>query len=90
MNACLFEFNKHKRGMPKPVTVQVQILCQWVEPDNKRDIDNIEAAIKFILDGLKKAKVIPDDSRRWVPKVTHEHLPNDPTNAGVYVSILRA
>ena len=34
-----------------------------------RDADNIQAAVKSILDGLVKAGVMPDDSPDWVRRV---------------------
>lgn len=45
---------------------KVDIHFHWVEPNALRDLDNIRFAAKFILDGLVKAKVLTDDSRRYV------------------------
>lgn len=33
----------------------------WVEPNKKRDPDNIAAGVKVILDALVKGKIIPND-----------------------------
>lgn len=46
----------------RPVTVRFL----WVEPNNRRDHDNVAFAKKFVLDGMVMAGVIPDDSPRWV------------------------
>lgn len=46
----------------EPITLEFH----WYEPNEKRDIDNIAFAKKFILDGLKLRGVITDDSYKWV------------------------
>lgn len=56
------------KGMPAvrwPVTVKIE----FYEKDRRRDVDNIEFGTKFILDGLVKAGVIPDDSQKYVWQV---------------------
>lgn len=48
------------RSLPhidKPVTVAFR----WVEPNRRRDTDNVAFAKKFILDGLVQANVLDDD-----------------------------
>ena len=50
----------------KPVE-KCHITIQCFEPDMKRDSDNVvSGAIKPILDGLKLARIIKDDSRKYV------------------------
>ena len=45
----------------------VRFRFHFVEPDARRDPDNVcSAAIKVILDALKKLGTIPDDSQAWV------------------------
>lgn len=46
----------------------VWVTFHWYEPEKgrRRDIDNVAFAKKFILDGLKLAGVIADDSPKWV------------------------
>ena len=44
----------------------VKINFLWIEENGKRDLDNISFAKKFILDALVKAKVIENDSRKYV------------------------
>ena len=72
----------------QPVTDPVEIEIVWYEKDNRRDIDNIQSAKKFILDALVEMKVIPNDNRRWVSQI-HDHVYTaaDPDDAGVLVYI---
>ena len=46
----------------------VRVTFHWFEPDSgsQRDVDNVAFAKKFILDGLKMAGVIVDDSPKYV------------------------
>lgn len=44
----------------------VEIAFTWVEQNRRRDMDNVAFAKKFILDGLVRAGVIPDDTPRYV------------------------
>ena len=44
----------------------VFIVVSWIEKDRRRDPDNIRFGMTFILDGLVKAGVIPNDTQRWV------------------------
>ena len=44
----------------------VFIVIDWVEPNRRRDPDDIRFGLKFVLDGLVKAGVIPNDTQRWV------------------------
>lgn len=38
----------------------------WYEKDRRRDWDNVASGKKFILDGLKKAGVVVDDSQKYL------------------------
>lgn len=44
----------------------VFITFTWVEENEKRDLDNICFAKKFILDALQKAGILENDNRRHV------------------------
>jgi Holliday junction resolvase RusA-like endonuclease len=44
----------------------VTLLFDWYTKDSRKDADNIDFAKKFILDGLVRAGVLPDDSRKYV------------------------
>jgi Holliday junction resolvase RusA-like endonuclease len=54
--------------LPSPVSLS----CVWVEPDARRDPDNVMAAVKFALDGLVQARVIAGDGRKHIASIRHE------------------
>ena len=50
----------------------VRISFLWVEPNRRRDRDNVAFAKKFILDGLKDAGIIRDDGPDYVVDLVDE------------------
>ena len=38
----------------------------WFEPNQRRDLDNIRYASKYILDGLRECGRLPNDGWAWV------------------------
>lgn len=60
---------------------------RWVEPDRKRDIDNISSGKKYILDALVWAGVIADDSWKCVRGFLQEEFYCDRRNPGVWVRL---
>lgn len=60
----------------KPVSGKALLRVTWVEPNMKRDVDNIRFAVKFILDALKKAGVIKDDSQRYIDGIADTYRLN--------------
>ena len=57
------------RAKIQPITKPVKIYINWLEPDRRRDVDNIVFAQKFILDALVRMKILPDDSQKWVIEI---------------------
>ncbi len=56
-----------KQHRLKPVTeYPVKLRIAWYEKDNKRDIDNVIFAKKFILDALVKTGILQNDTRQCV------------------------
>ncbi|PXX75317.1 hypothetical protein [Dielma fastidiosa] len=55
----------HLTPIHKPVVVYID----WFEKDNRRDVDNITAAKKFIMDSLVDTGILKDDSRRYVKQI---------------------
>lgn len=52
-------------------TEPVAVRILWVEPNRRRDLDNVAFAAKFVLDGLVRAGILQDDSQRWVRALQH-------------------
>jgi len=65
---------------------KIKITFKWYEPNSRRDIDNICAGAKFILDGMVKAAVIKDDSQRYVKGIEH-HFFVDNKNPRIEIEI---
>lgn len=60
------------KGTLRPVNKKIVLHIQWHESDQRRDVDNIVSAKKFILDAMQKAGIIPNDSRKYVAGVYDE------------------
>lgn len=60
-----------KAAKLKPCRVPVVIRVRWVEPNRRRDLDNIAFGIKFIQDGLVKAGVLANDTAHEVAGFEH-------------------
>ena len=57
----------------KPVQkYPVELQIAWYEPDRRRDVDNIQFAVKFIQDALVEAGILEKDSQKYVSKLSHE------------------
>ena len=54
----------------KPVKA-VHVHCTWRSKTRRIDPDNLAFAVKYILDGLVVAKVLPDDSWQHVKSIHH-------------------
>lgn len=52
------------KGAPA-ITQPCIITFNWYY-SGKHDLDNIRFAAKYILDGMVKAGILPDDSQKWV------------------------
>jgi hypothetical protein len=55
----------------------------WFVKDYRTDSDNIFFAVKFILDGIVKAGVLPGDSRRYVRNIYHNIFNQKPSKIEV-------
>ena len=70
----------------EPVQMPCVIRFTWVEPDRRRDLDNITAGQKFCLDGMVAAGVLPDDGWKWVHGIEHRFAV-DKNNPRVIVEV---
>lgn len=66
---------------PKPRSFPVEVRVACYEPNRRRDWDGTAStAVKFVLDGLQEAGLIPNDSPKYVWPVvpTVDHDPDYP------------
>jgi Holliday junction resolvase RusA-like endonuclease len=71
----------------KPVTdYPVVLKVTWIEPNRKRDPDNVASATKFLLDGLQKARILRGDGHREIAAIEHR-FGFDATNPRVIVTL---
>lgn len=73
-------------GRIPQITQPIEIEIWWYEQNEKRDIDNVAAGIKFILDGLVVSGKLPNDTRKWVKGIKH-HFPIDKENPRIEIVI---
>lgn len=60
----------------KPVAGKVNVRIHWVEPNMKRDKDNIHAGTKFIFDGLVKLGILKNDGWTWIGDLSYRYSVN--------------
>lgn len=60
----------------------------WIEPDRRRDPDNIRAGCKFILDALVQTGRLKGDSRKYVREL-HDYFPDPDSSSPKVVVILK-
>lgn len=60
-----------KQAKLQKVNKQVELYINWYEKDNRRDVDNITFASKFICDALVNQKILIDDRRKYVKNIHH-------------------
>ena len=63
----------------------VSIHFHWVEKNQKRDIDNIAFAKKFILDALVKLGKLKDDNQQYVKSFTDTFEISNVTKVILYI-----
>lgn len=72
----------------KPCTRPVRIYCTWIEPNRKRDPDNIASAKKFILDTLVREGILAGDGWKHIDREGfRDKFVHDPKAQGVVVEI---
>ena len=65
----------------------IKLNINWYEQDNRRDIDNITFATKFIQDSLVRTGILEDDSRKYINQVNHSVF-TDKENPRIEVEII--
>lgn len=56
----------------KPTDKEVDIVIYWVCKNKKRDVDNIQSSVKFILDSMVGNGILPNDSQKYIKQVFHK------------------
>ena len=74
-----------KAHLPKMKRVKVRIT--WFESNAKRDPDNIHAGVKFILDGLVLAGIIPNDNQQHIAEIHHDPIQIDRVDPRIEVEL---
>lgn len=59
------------KNVPHVESYPLDIIIHW-HTNGRKDPDNIAFAIKFILDGLHKGKVIDNDGHKQINRISHE------------------
>jgi Holliday junction resolvase RusA-like endonuclease len=85
-NRCYWSILEQMNG--KRFTSPVTISFTWIEPNSKRDLDNISGGgQKVLIDSLVMAKVIPNDTRQWVKGISHSFPPPDKANPRIEITV---
>lgn len=66
----------------------VDLDIAWIEPNARRDPDNVSAGVKFILDGLVEAGVLEGDTRKHIGAIRHEFPEPDKKDPRVLVRLV--
>jgi Holliday junction resolvase RusA-like endonuclease len=53
------------------------VTCTWHLNNRRKDPDNVAFAIKFLLDGLVRAGVLPNDGQKDIRRIVHEFVHDD-------------
>ena len=75
--------------LTKPNKFPIGLKINWYEPNKRRDIDNVQFAVKFILDALVEMKVIPNDSRTYVDSIINQ-VDSDKQMPRIHVEVVES
>ena len=78
-----------KQSRLKPIARAFRMELLFVEPNDKRDPDNIVSAKKFILDALQKMGIIINDNQKYVRGWSERwEIATSQTPTGIYVKLI--
>ena len=75
-----------KQAKLKPMQ-KAAITCTWVEPNRRRDLDNVRVGFKFIGDALVSCGVLPNDGQAHVTHL-EDFYTVDKVKPGVMVELV--
>ena len=64
---------KQKQIEPKPIEEKVNVKITWFSASKRKDPDNVDAGIKFILDAFVDYGVLVNDTRKYIGDIYHVH-----------------
>jgi len=64
---------KQKQIEPKPIEEKVNVKITWWSATRRKDPDNVDAGIKFILDAFVEYGVLVNDTRKYIGDIYHVH-----------------
>lgn len=70
----------------KPMESPVTLYIHWVEPNMRRDKDNVRSGVKYILDALVETGIISGDGWKHVINI-HDQYTVDKSNPHIFVLI---
>lgn len=74
-----------KEAKMKPIDKPCIVYVVYHEPDRRRDVDNIYSANKFILDALRKAGIIKNDSQKYVKDVIDTYITDGQSQVDIII-----
>lgn len=86
MDICSDAMSEQGWTMP-PTGTKVEVTFLWSEVNANRDQDNITAFQKPLLDGIKEAGAIADDSQKCIRGCSKNFIRYDRYNPGVLVTL---
>jgi len=75
---------KRIHAMKKPLKIKFT----WIEPNMRKDLDNISFSKKFIIDGLVECRCIKNDGQNYINSFDKDNVFVDKKNVGVWVEII--
>lgn len=72
----------YSMGNIPPIKKPVEIYFLWIEPNKRRDLDNIFSAKKYILDALVTAGVLQNDTQKYVVKLQDDYIVDTKNKTG--------
>lgn len=87
VDVCRWHIMFARKGLDGPLLHPAVVSFAWIEPNGKRDLDNISSGQKAILDALVLCGVLRNDTRRWVRKLVHDFPDPDPVNPRIEVVV---
>lgn len=86
-NNCIQQISIQNMNLKVHFMKPVSLSFAWIEPNGKRDLDNITGGQKVCIDALVALGIIPNDTREWVKGISHTFPPPDKARPRIEVNI---